>query len=102
MRRMKKRVSVIGRGKLAKSQVFKGRKTKTVGGLKKSDLTRNKYGKIVSKKQSAQAKKGKSGKWAASVVKARKALNVKGFCPVGGKSKRGQELLKKARSFYKA
>merc|ERR1711881_537129 len=101
MRRMKraKRVSVIGRGKLAKSQVLKGRKVKTVGGLTKSDLTKNKSGKVVSKKKSLQ---GKKNRWTAACAKARKALGVKGFCAVGGKSKQGQELLKKARSFYKA
>ena len=38
-------------------QVWRGVKKKTRGGLTKSDLTRNKYGKIVSKKASSTAKK---------------------------------------------
>merc|ERR1740121_3050105 len=39
-RRMKKamKVSIIAGGRLAKVQVFTGRKTRTVGGLKKSNL----------------------------------------------------------------
>merc|ERR1711935_1191846 len=78
-----KRVSKIAKGRLAKSQVFKGRKAKTVGGLKKSDITRNKHGKYVSKKMS---RRGKSSGWIKAVMRARKALKVTGFCAVGGKS----------------
>merc|ERR1719361_2721542 len=85
---------------MAKSQVLKGRREKTVGGLKASDLKKNKRGKVVSKKASAAAAK-RGAKWMGAVAKARKALNVKGFQAVGGQSKQGQELLKKARSFYK-
>merc|ERR1712098_348914 len=85
MKAMKaKRVSVIGKGKLAKAMVLRGSKAKTVGGLKASDLTKSKSGKVVSKKQSARAKKNfkKNGldKWTAAVQKARKDLKVKGFC----------------------
>merc|ERR1719460_2988074 len=86
MKGMKKRamkVSKIGKGKMAKSQVWKGRKEKTVGGLTKSSLIKNKYGKVVSKKMSARAKTGKTGKWTAAVAKARAALKIKGFCAVG-------------------
>merc|ERR1711897_740 len=98
------KVSKIAKGKLAKVSVFKGKKEKTVGGLKKSDLTKSKSGKIVSKKQSARGKKVYAkylAKWTASVSKARKALGVKGFAAIGGKTKAGQTLLAKARSFYK-
>ncbi len=103
-RRMKKKVSNIAKGKLRKSQVFKGRKVKTSGGLKKGDLTKNKRGKVVSKRQSAAAKSRYTrgiGKWIAAVTKARKALRVTGFAAVGGKSSQGQALLRKARSLYK-
>jgi len=93
-----KRVSKIAKGRLAKAQVFKGRKAKTVGGLKKSDITRNKHGRYVSKKRS---RTGKKNAWMAAVKKARSALKVKGFCAVGGKSKAGKALLAKARAFYK-
>merc|ERR1712150_431812 len=87
---LKKRVSVIAKGTLARSVVFSGRKEKTASGLKKSDLVKNKAGKVVSKKISAQAKKlyAKNGlkKWADACQKARKQLGLKGFVPVGGQS----------------
>merc|ERR1719412_1855854 len=95
---MKKRVSIIGKGRMAKSQVLKGRKVKTSGGLKASDLKKNKHGKVVSKKASANGQKRKFPK---AVVAARKALGIKGFCPIGGKTAAGQKLLAKARSIYK-
>ena len=97
-KKAKKRVSKIARGRLAKAQVFKGRKVKTVGGLTKGDITRNKHGRYVSKKAS---RRGKRNKWMAAVKRARKALGVKGFCAVGGKSRAGKALLRKARGFYK-
>jgi hypothetical protein len=96
-----KRVSKIGK----KAAVFAGTKVKTVGGLSKSDLIRNKAGKVVSKKASAATKKGKGYKkimkWSAATKAARKSLGIKGFCPVGGKTAKGQSLLKAVRSFYK-
>jgi len=79
----KKRVSKIGRGRLAKAMVFKGSKAKTVGGLTKGMITRNKHGRYVSKKKSAR---GKKNAWMKAVARARRALKVKGFCQVGGKS----------------
>ena len=36
-------------------EVFRGTREKTSGGLRKSDLVRNKRGKVVSKKKSTQA-----------------------------------------------
>merc|ERR1712043_135657 len=90
MKRMAMKVSIIAKGKRGKSSVFKGSKVKTVGGLKKSDLKKNKNGKIVSVKASAAAKKRPGFKkitaWGGAVSKARKALGIKGFCPVGGKT----------------
>merc|ERR1712007_144135 len=94
-----KKVSKKGK----KWQVFKGSKTATKGGLKKTDLKKNKNGKVVSVKLSNNAKKRYAsgiGKWNASVMKARKALGVTGFRAIGGKTKEGQALLAKARSFY--
>merc|ERR1711964_230655 len=88
----KKRVSQIARGRMAKAMVLRGSKAKTVGGLKASDLTRNKSGKIVSKKQSAQ---GKKNTWIVAVKKARAALKIKGFCAI----KKGTPFYKKAREF---
>merc|ERR1712023_365282 len=58
MKAMKeKSVSRIAKGRCAKSMVLRGSKAKTVGGLTAKDLYKNKRGKIVSKKQSAQGKK---------------------------------------------
>merc|ERR1712066_939636 len=48
-----KRVSKIARGKMARSLVCRGKKEKTSGGMSASQLTKNKNGKIVSKKMSA-------------------------------------------------
>ena len=77
-RKMKKakRVSKIQKGKQRKSQVFKGRKEKTTGGLKKGDLIKNKNGKVVSKKMS---KRMTGNKWQKALKKARSTLKIKGF-----------------------
>merc|ERR1719189_524033 len=99
------KTSKIAKGKRAKTAVFNGKKERTSSGLKKTDLTKSKSGKIVSKKASEQAKmrfkKNGLDKWLAATKQARKALGVKGFCPIGGKTPKGQAFLKKARSFYK-
>ena len=94
MRAMKKKtVSKIATGRLAKVMVFRGSKAKTVGGLTASSLTKNKHGRVVSKKLSA---KGKKSLWIAAVQKARKALGVKGFVAI----KKGSALYKKAKELY--
>merc|ERR550537_1410007 len=97
-----KRVSMIAKGKRARAVVFRGTKAKTATGLTKGDLMRNSYGKIVSKKASASGKKryGNIRGWIQSLSKARKALNLKGFVPVNGKSAQGKALYAKAKSFY--
>merc|ERR1712159_277361 len=96
MKAMKK--SVIAKGKLAKMVVFRGTKAKTGSGLKKSDLMKNKNGKIVSRKQSANGKKAYTHikGWTVAVTKARKFLGLKGFIAV----KKGSALYKKAKEFY--
>merc|ERR1719356_737180 len=106
MRRMKKakKVSIIAKGKMARSFVFRGAKEKTQSGLTKAMLTRNKAGKIVSKRASARGKKNFASNstmkaWAAAVKAARKALSVKGFTPVGGKTAAGKALYAKAKTF---
>merc|ERR1740138_1807270 len=99
MRRRAMKKSVIAKGKLGKSSVFRGSKMKTSGGLKKSDLKKNKRGKVVSVKASNRSKNSKNGKkiaaWGAATKAARKALGIKGFQAVGGKTAKGQALLKK-------
>merc|ERR1711982_157719 len=105
MRKKAMKKSVIARGRGAKARVFKGTKAKTTSGLQKKDLVKNKRGKVVSRKQSEASKKKfrKNGleKFANAVKSARKALGIRGFVPIGGKSARGQALLKKARSLMK-
>merc|ERR1712118_493562 len=100
MKAMKKKtVSKIARGKMAKAVVLRGNKEKTAGGLKKSDLMKNKDGKIVSKKMSAAAKKrfaSTVGPWMKAVKKARAALKLKGFVAI----KKGSPLYIKAKEFY--
>merc|ERR1711904_167083 len=95
MKAMKKKsVSKIAKGRLAKAMVLRGSKAKTVGGLTAKDLTRNQFGKIVSKKASARAKKSP---WILAVKKARTALKIKGFCAI----KKGSPLYLKAKEFFK-
>merc|ERR1739843_83138 len=91
MKAMKKvkKVSKIAKGRGAKAAVLKGKKAKTVGGLTAEKLTKNKAGKVVSKKSSAR---GKKNKWSIATAAARKELKIKGFCPVGGKSEQGKKL----------
>merc|ERR1712032_1183666 len=101
MRKMAKKKSVVGK----KWSVFAGKKVRTVGGLKKADLVRNKRGKVVSRKAAAKAKNSKNGKkiaaWGAATKAARKALGIKGFQAVGGSSAAGKALLAKVRSIYR-
>merc|ERR1711904_433507 len=95
MKAMKKKsVSKIARGQMAKAMVLRGSKEKTVGGLTASDLTRNKYGKVVHKSRSARAKKSP---WMQAIVKARKVLKITGFVAV----KKGSPLYLKAKEFYR-
>merc|ERR1719213_1442215 len=99
MRAMKKKaVSKIAKGKMARSVVFRGTKSKTLSGLTKGDLIKNKRGKIVTKKSVAAGKKAYSNikGWTTAVQKARKALGVKGFVAV----KKGSALYKKAKQLY--
>merc|ERR1712164_101829 len=96
----KKKVSKIAQGRYAKAVVLRGNKEKTSGGLTKSDLTRNKAGKIVSKKKSALAKKrfaSSVGPWMQAVKKARAALKIKGFVAI----KKGSPLYIKAKEFFR-
>merc|ERR1712203_253263 len=106
MKAMKaKRVSKIAKGKLARAVVFRGSKEKTSGGMTKAKLIKNKNGRIVSKAASAAAKKRYAagiGKWTKAVQAAKKALGIKGFAIVGGKTAQGKALHAKAKALYKA
>merc|ERR1712217_790814 len=107
MKAMKKvmKVSVIAKGKMARAVVFSGRKQKTASGLTKANLLKNKSGKIVSKSRSKNSKKNYANsaikKWADAMKAARKALNLKGFVPMGGKTAQGKALYAKAKSLLK-
>merc|ERR1712087_1025246 len=98
--------STIARGKRAKAMVLRGSRVKTSGGLTASSLTKNKNGKVVSKAASARGKKAYKGssleKWGKAVMAARKQLNIKGFCPAGGKTAQGKALYAKAKAIYNA
>merc|ERR1719203_2133305 len=96
MKAMKaKRASKVGK----RAAVLRGSKEKTAGGLKKSDLMKNKAGKVVSKKSSAAGKKayGAIKGWIAAVQKARKQLGVKGFVAI----KKGSAVYNAAKALYK-
>ena len=82
----KKAVSKIARGKLAKAVVLRGGKEKTASGHSRSDLMKNKRGRVVSKAQYAAGKKAfkNISRWAESVARARAELGIKGFCLVNG------------------
>merc|ERR1712232_187921 len=97
--------SVIAKGKNARAVVFRGSKAKTATGMTKDKLMKNKHGKIVSKSRSAHAKKAYANsalkRWGDAVKAARKALNLKGFVAIGGKSAQGKALYAKAKTLLK-
>merc|ERR1719390_249034 len=93
MKAMKKK-SIVAVGWGAKARVFSGTKVKTSGGLQKTDLIKNKRGKVVSRAASLHGKKifVKSGlkKWCDAIKAARKSLGYTGFVAIGGKSAKGR------------
>merc|ERR1712194_569708 len=94
MKAMKKKVISA---KLARRHAFAGKINKTKTGLTKSDLVKNKMGKIVSKKASLRAKKMNSfGPWLAALKKARAELKIKGFSVI----KKGTPLYKRTKELY--
>merc|ERR1719247_185825 len=97
----KKGVSKVAKGRFAKHLVFKGKKEKTVSGLTKDDIVRNKAGKLVSRKKSALGKKLDRVKaWRESFMKARAVMGVRGFVAMNGQTAQGKALYAKTRSFY--
>jgi len=95
-----KRVTKVATGRLAKAMVFKGKKEKTVGGLKKDSLMLNKRGKVVSKRASAHGKKAfaRIESWVEAVMAARESLHAKGFVAINGKTLQGKAIYLKAKS----
>merc|ERR1719491_2015217 len=106
MKKKAMKKSVVAKGKLAKVLVLRGSKLRTSGGLKKENLTKNKAGRVVSKKASDHAKKAYVGsaleKWGKAVQQARKELKLKGFVYINGKTAQGRALYSKAKAIYKA
>jgi len=101
-----KRVTVIARGVRARSAVLAGKKQKTVSGLTKEKLMKNKFGKIVSKAASARAKRRYATSsiktWAEAVKTARKSLSLSGFVAINGKSAEGKALYAKTKAIITA
>merc|ERR1719384_1793204 len=102
--RKPKRVSTIARGRLAKVLVLRGSKEKTAGGLTRDALMRNSRGKAVSKRASAHGKRSFRNiePWVDSVMEARRALYMKGFVAINGKSLAGKALYIKSKALYSA
>eukprot|EP00429_Kryptoperidinium_foliaceum_P056167 CAMPEP_0176091650 /NCGR_PEP_ID=MMETSP0120_2-20121206/45908_1 /TAXON_ID=160619 /ORGANISM="Kryptoperidinium foliaceum, Strain CCMP 1326" /LENGTH=150 /DNA_ID=CAMNT_0017425549 /DNA_START=62 /DNA_END=514 /DNA_ORIENTATION=- len=93
----------IARGRVAKAMVLRGSREKTSGGLKSGDLMKNKRGKVVSKRQSAQGRRAYSliEGWTDSVMEARRALHItSGFVAINGKTLQGKALYVKAKALY--
>merc|ERR1712129_330447 len=84
--------------------VLRGSKEKTVGGLTKTLLMKNKRGKVVSKRSNASGKRAYRNiqDWVSSVVAARKSLQVSGFVAINGKSLQGKALYVKSKSLRAA
>merc|ERR1739844_672360 len=97
-----KRISKTARGKLAKALVFRGKYQKTSGGLTQDMLTRNKRGKIVSKRASAHGKRAfkQVESWLEAVMAAREAIHTQGFVAINGKTLQGKALYVKAKALY--
>merc|ERR1719296_146119 len=93
-----KSVTKVARGRMAKALVLRGTKEKTSGGLTKDLLIRNKRGKIVSKRASANGKRRykQIEDWTEACVEARDLLHIRGFLAINGKSLQGRALYMKA------
>eukprot|EP00411_Alexandrium_monilatum_P024654 CAMPEP_0175209286 /NCGR_PEP_ID=MMETSP0093-20121207/14054_1 /TAXON_ID=311494 /ORGANISM="Alexandrium monilatum, Strain CCMP3105" /LENGTH=125 /DNA_ID=CAMNT_0016502485 /DNA_START=85 /DNA_END=462 /DNA_ORIENTATION=- len=98
MKAMKAMKSKVATGRLAKSMVYKGSKAKTSGGLKASDIMRNKRGKFVSKRKSAA---GLNFPWPKAVAAARAALGIKGFVCINS-GPEGKAIYDKAKAILAA
>merc|ERR1719223_128592 len=99
---MKKAIGKIAKGKFARAAVLRGSKEKTIGGLTKASLVKNKQGKIVAKSASARSKKAWASsplkKWSEATKQARETLGITGFCAVGGNTAQGKALYAKVKS----
>merc|ERR1719159_2150039 len=99
-----KRVSKVAKGRFAKALVLRGTKEKTVGGLRRDALMKNKRGKVVSKRAAAAGKRryAQIEGWVEGVMAARSALRLTGFVAINGKSLIGKALYVKAKALRAA
>merc|ERR1712032_1087128 len=85
--------------RMAKAIAFRGGNTGGATTLKKTDLVKNKAGRIVSKARSVLMKKRYAagvGKWTKAVQKARSEMGLTGFVAI----KKGTALYRKAKEIY--
>jgi len=94
------RSSKVAKGKRGKVLVYKGRFEKTVGGLTKEQLVKNKAGKVVSKRMQAHGKKSYANikGWVDAFMKARVELGLVGFVAI----KTGSPLYAKTKELYQS
>merc|ERR1711879_502108 len=106
MKKKAMKKSNIAAGKLAKALVLRGSREKTSGGLRKSQIMKNKRGKVVSKMKSEMSRKKYKGSkleaWTKAVTAARKELGIIGFVALNGKTAQGRALYAKAKANYTA
>merc|ERR1712129_81036 len=98
--------SKIAAGRLAKALVLRGAREKTSGGLRQSQIMKNKRGKVVSKMRSEMSRKKYKGSkleaWTKAVKAARKELGITGLVDLNGKTAQGRALYAKAKANYTA
>jgi hypothetical protein len=94
----------------SKAEVYHGTKLYTNGGLRKEDIIRvsDGYGnyRYKSKKQNKKKTNSFISSWSKAVKRARKQLekegmDLSGFVPVGGSTRKGKALLKRTRELMK-
>lgn len=92
-----------------KSRSKKPRSKKSRYGKKKHPMVLRPrgFGKATARKPTKGPKKSKKKRptkkkstWVLSVKKARKQMKAKGFVPIGGRTAKGRELLRRARAFH--
>merc|ERR1719389_1255486 len=98
-----KRISKIAHGRFARSLVLRGKKQKTTGGLTRDMLIKNKRGKVVSKRASANGKRRykQIEGWVEAFMAARESLKVEGFVAINGKSLQGKAIYVKAKALHR-
>lgn len=89
-----KRATTVAKGKKARLQVWIGKKTKTVGGLRKEQLVKSRKGKIVPKSRS---EKGRASKWSKATKMAYQSKGYSGFKPI----KKGTSFYERAKEVLK-